>query len=462
MSGLIYPTLDLFLYDLRYSFNATEEEKDKNRANFLAKLSKLPDDIQFSEPDIETEYLELFPKQKRYKFTASAQDKNLEGYYYPVCLNDTYGLQIDCSIDNQTESQSTDCIDLLKAEIEGRLQGQTATIGQTWMLSGWLPELPTKTPEKIAEDCYQALVKDGNWERDLKGEGIFLGSKIFELWQYQPLREDNLHVIIIIYPNREIAEKAANFYPDWMGLFCYRHKILWSYTQSRLLKKDLINYSQKLEEKKRNISRKNIEFVDIQSIESRLAEIQNILEDYTVALPKLYFQQQIVGINLLNYQRRLEIIQQRAGKGEELGFLNEFAKRAEDKYLIQITKDCENMELGLRLLETNINAIRSQIEVEKAQRDKNFQNLVTLIGAGTAVTALIDFEEGKRCETIVAEVEKYVSFQPDWCDKFWLKTVILPMGMIILFGIIALILKTLFFENLSLKRLLFYRRHPPK
>ncbi len=452
MSDLIYPTLDLFLYDLRYSLNATKEEKEKYRAKFIAKLLRLTEDIQFTYPDIETEYLELFPKQKQYKFTASAESKNLEGYYYPVCLNDTYGLQIDCSIDNQTEPQSADCIDFLKAEIEGGLQGQTATIGQTWMLSGWLPEIPTTTSEKIAADCYQVLVKDGNWEHDLKGKGIFLGSQIFELWRYQPLGKDNLHVIIIIYPNREIAKKAAKFYFDWMRLFCYRHKILWSYTQSRLIKNSLINYFQEAEEKKRKVTKKNIQTVSLQLIEVRLAEIQNILVYFSIELPKLYFQKHIVSINLLNYQRRLEIIQREASRGDQLDFLKKFIQRAEDKYLIQITKDYENMELGLRLLETNINAIRSQIEVEKSQRDKNFQNLVTLIGAGTAVTALMDFKGGERCTTIVKQVRKYVPFKPDLCKNFWLNTMILPMGMIIIFGIIALILKTLFFNNLFSKR----------
>ncbi len=436
MSGLIYPTLDLFLYDLRDALNATEAEKEKNRANFLAKLPELPDEVQFIDPDIETEYLELFPNQKQHKFTAIAEDKNLEGYYYPVRLNDTYGLQIDCSINNQTEPQSTDCIALIKAEIERRLQETPATIGQTWMLSSWLPEIPTKTPEKIAQDCYQPLVKDGNWEQDLKGEGIFCGGQIFELWRYQPLSQDNLHVIIVIYPNRESAVKAANFYPDWMGLFCYRHKILWAYSQSRSIKNSLINYYKKIETDKRIIRKNKSSQLGNRSATTKLGEIQDILEDYTIDLPKLEFQKQIIDINLLNYKIRLKEIKEKVTSGDRLEFLTKFSRQASQKYLVQIAKDYENMELGLRLLETTINAIRSQIELEKAQRDKNFQNLVTFIGAGTAFTALIDFE-GKKCQTIV---ELFPS-KTNWCDKALIKTVILPVGLIIIFGVIALVFK---------------------
>ena len=442
MSGLIYPTLDLFLYDLRDALNATEAEKEKNRANFLAKLPELPDNVQFVDPDIESEYLELFPNQKRSKFTAIAEDKNLEGYYYPVRLNDTYGLQIDCSIDNQFEPQSADCIALIKGEIERRLQETPATIGQTWMLSGWLPEIPIKTPEKIAQDCYQPLVKDGNWERDLKGEGIFCGGQIFELWRYQPLGKDNLHVIIVIYPNRKSAVKAANFYPDWMGLFCYRHKILWAYSQSRLIKNSLIDYYKKIETDKRIIRKNKSSQLDNPSANTKLGEIQDILEDYTIDLPKLEFQKQIIDINLLNYKIRLKEIKEKVTSGDRLEFLTKFSRQTSQKYLVQIAKDYENMELGLRLLETTINAIRSQIELEKAQRDRLFQNLVTLIGAGTAFTALIDFE-GKKCQTIV---ELFPS-QANLCNKALIKSVILPIGLIIIFGVIVLVLKKIFLER---------------
>ncbi|NEP27516.1 MAG: hypothetical protein F6K49_38095, partial [Moorea sp. SIO3I6] len=87
MSDLIYPTLDLFLYDLRDALNLTEAEKQENQAKFRAKL---PADSQFSDPDLETKYLELLPRQKYYDFTTA--NNTLEGYYYPVRLNDTYGL----------------------------------------------------------------------------------------------------------------------------------------------------------------------------------------------------------------------------------------------------------------------------------------------------------------------------------------------------------------------------------
>lgn len=98
MSDLIYPTLDLFLYALKTSLNTTDAEIQKNKVAFLGQL---PPDTQFHDPDIETEYLELtHPTQ----IDLISNNKTLGGYYYPVRLNDTYGLQIDCSINNQNET----------------------------------------------------------------------------------------------------------------------------------------------------------------------------------------------------------------------------------------------------------------------------------------------------------------------------------------------------------------------
>ncbi|NEO99825.1 MAG: hypothetical protein F6K58_14330 [Symploca sp. SIO2E9] len=436
MSDLIFPTLDLFLYDLRDALNSTEADKQQNQANFLAKL---PANIQLSDHDLETEYLELLPKQKYHDFTTA--DKTLDGYYYPVRLNDTYGLQIDCSVNNQTEPQATECFAFLKAEIEARLKGNTATIGQTWMLSGWLPEKSTTSYEEIAQYCYQDFQKAANWSQDLQGEGSLFGGKIFELWRYQPLTQENRHIIIIIFPNRESMYKAADLYTDWIGLFSYRNKILWAYSQSRLIKDSLVDYYKQIEANQRTISNPKSSHPSNQTVGSKLDEIQKSLGNYTLDLPKLNFQKQIIEINLFNYQTRLEIISQKVGKDNHLEFLEKFSQRVEQKYLLQLTKDYENMELGLRLLEASINALRSQIELEKAQRDRSFQNIVTIVGAGTAVTALIDFE-GKQCKAI----SELIPLEINCKEEPWLNSVIIPVGLIVIFGVIAFSIKKILFR----------------
>ncbi|QSJ17229.1 hypothetical protein JYQ62_37285 [Nostoc sp. UHCC 0702] len=386
MTDLIYPTLDLFLYALKTSLNTTDAETQKNKAAFLAQL---PPDTQFNDPDIEAEYLELtHPAQINF----ISHNKTVEGYYYPVRLNDTYGLQIDSSINNQTETQPAKSFTILKTEVEQKLNKELAIIGKTWLLSGWLPENSSQNPEDIAKDCYYALFKDTYWQPE---RGTFLGGKIFEIWRSENttnhLNSNEHHVIIAIYPHRESAEQAAEFYKDWMGLFCYRSKISWAYWQSRLVKASLLNHYKKIEENRKNTNQSNYRQEKHNFTTSRqiLNNIDNILQQYTIDLLNLSFQKEIIEINLSNYQIRLAVIKEKASQSNQLDFLEKFSELANKKYLPQITKDIENMQLGLQLLEDTINATRSRIEVEKSERDRNFQELVAVAGSAIATTSLL-------------------------------------------------------------------------
>lgn len=405
MPDIIYPTIDLFLYAIKTALNTTEAEIKNNKAAFLAQL---PPNTQFQDTEDEEEYRNLtVPSHLGWETTKEI----LEGYYYAVRLNDTYGLQIDCSINNQTEPQPTKAFTILKAEIEQKLNLQLGIIGKTWMLSGWLPENSSQTPEDIAKDCYSSLFK-GSWQ---PSKGTFLGGNIFEISHSENtntlLNDDKNHVIIAIYPHRESAEYAAEFYQDWMGLFCYRSKIIWAYWQSRLIKKSLLNHYKKIEEN-RKITRQSNSLHKKQNLATSyqiLNNIDSILQQYTIDLLNLSFQKQIIEINLANYQIRLALIQEKAGENDQLDFLEEFSDIATKKYLPQIIKDIENMQLGLQLLEDTINATRSRIEVEKAERERNFQELVAVAGAGIATISLIQ-DPAKDCKDIFQQVRFFCNY----------------------------------------------------
>ncbi len=145
MRELFYPTIDLFTYDLKNALNSDTEKIALNTQNFLAKL---PDNVRFNDNEREQEYLELTTPRKP---KLNPANKNLEGYYYPVRLHDVYGLQIDCSVDNLTEPQATNSLALIKTEIESKSQPDSLTIGQTWLVSGWLTDHPHQDTEAIAK-----------------------------------------------------------------------------------------------------------------------------------------------------------------------------------------------------------------------------------------------------------------------------------------------------------------------
>ncbi|MBD2214092.1 hypothetical protein H6G27_30130 [Nostoc linckia FACHB-104] len=379
MTDLIYPTIDLFLFDLKYSLGDTPEEIKQNQQFYYNKIPEYIRPLLLENgQDLQGEYVHLL--QDVYAQTKH-HNEQYEGYFYPVLLGDSYGLLVECAFKNKTHAQPAKIFVDIKAEIERILKSQTVTIGQTWMLSGWLPPAQTKSSEEIAQACYQALMPGLDWEGDLQGQGHFLGANIFELTQ------NNQHFIIVIYPDEATSNQSGKFYSDWIRLFYYRHKIVWAYSQSRLLKHSLQTYFTKIKVGSDAIEQARNKGGELNTLHKTLVDVQNTLNEYTRELTILDFQGGTIDINLSNYEKRLGRIKQKSQKIQsnqetEVKFLTEFSKLVKDKYRLQITKDSENLERGLKLLSDTINAVSSRVEVEKAERDRNFQEFVSLLAVG--------------------------------------------------------------------------------
>ncbi|NET60974.1 MAG: hypothetical protein F6K47_34045 [Symploca sp. SIO2E6] len=420
MNNIIYPTLDLFLYDLRNTLGEGQDELETTRDLFQKKLPEDIHEVLFQKDTVfEDDYLELLPKKIK-SFQTNSEPYPLQGYYYPVRLNDLYGLLLDCSVNNQTEPQPAASFQVLKAEIEQRLNHQSATIGQTWMISGWLPHPNTNSPEKLAQDCYQALMPGSDWERDLEGQGQFLGATIFELSHYRLLIpegtasptniqniQENQQVIIILYPDRATTQKSALFYHHWLRLLSYRHKILWAYAQSRFLKRTMKNRSTDLEQHRQSISHNQTNYRE-EKLRDTLVRAQDSIKNYTIELYQLEFQGSIIEINLSNYQKRLATIQERsraiaATAEDNLSSFDQFTSLVTDKYLLQIAKDAENLQRILKLQEDTINAVRSRVEVEKAERDRNFQDAIAILGVGWSVASLVAPEDESSKTNVISQ-----------------------------------------------------------
>jgi hypothetical protein len=416
MSDIIYPTLDLFLYDQRNALGESQAEIDKNRTQFQKKLPESVHHILFEQDTYwEDEYQKLLPNSV-ISFEPSSEPDSLEGYYYPVRLNDTYGLLLDCSINNKTEPQPAQSFATLKTEIERRLQGETATIGQSWLIYGWLPHPETQDSKTVAKNCYESLMSSGNgkdkWEKkqniELKGQGQFCGATIYEFWHHRLIMkentthgtrlanlQDNRHVLIILYPDKATAETVAHFYTDWMRLFCYRNKTIWAYSQSRLLKQRIEHDFAAILEKYKSIHIAQLQGQDFGKTRKNLEYIQDSLKQYSIKLKELGSQSSAIDVNLSNYKEWLSQLTKKSANinlnksADDLAFLEEFSNLANNKYLRQIHKDTEELEQGRRLLEDMMNAVRSRVELEKAERDRNFQDTVAVIGVGWTVGSFV-------------------------------------------------------------------------
>ena len=421
MINIINPTIDLFLYDLRNSLGDDQKDIEQNRQYFYQKFhktvqEKLKQDGLDNDQNLEVEYIRLLNSS----FAPLSPDTPLEnGYYFPVRLGDSYGLLLEVAAPDKKIPED---FAELREKIQQKLGENTATLGQTWMLSTYLPNFSETTPEeieKIAKECYKAIFPNAEETVELHNKGEFIGATIFESFD-NSLKHKNVqrgdakiitvfptkHIIIAIYPDKATFDKLADFYEHWMRLFYYHHKIIWAYNQSRILTKKIQEIFSKIqtiiEEKTTEEKRTVNEFEEISDV---LSQCQLIMNQYMRELSNLALQKETIEINLDNYDKRLQSFQKKAEKitinkdKTAIAFLAAFSKLVNEKYLLQITRDLKFLDQGLKFLENNISVIRSKVEIEKAKGDNKFQEIITVGGAGVAVVSLIGDDAAKECKS---------------------------------------------------------------
>jgi molecular chaperone GrpE (heat shock protein) len=418
MSDIIYPTLDLFLYDLRDGLGENTGEIADNQAGFARKLpEQIRSLIVQRDIGVEAEYVELLGHRGREHFDSSSQKYTLKGYYYPVRLGDSYGLLLDCSVEHslghpersKTEACPVSCLADLKAELDRRLADQPSTIGQVWMISGQIPNFTPDKAEAVAQACCQVPELELDWNRDFRGKSEFMGGMLFDLWRYRFKRpdnssssalspilnihqlQDNHYVLIALYPDQETAKKASQFNFDWLRLFAYRSKILWTYGQSQYLRKNLKDDFVAIKQYIKDFNQAQTRRLNLKKLRKTLVDAQNTLSNYSINLSYLNTQKRTIEVNLLNYRRRLDRIKQRLTDfqaASELEFLKQFGDNVERRYLLQVQSDYESFSPGLTLLGDLINSIRGVTEIDQAERDRNFQEIVAIFGVGLAAGAL--------------------------------------------------------------------------
>ncbi|MGB3756011.1 MAG: hypothetical protein WBA07_06510, partial [Rivularia sp. (in: cyanobacteria)] len=206
-TNIIFPTLDLFLYDLKDSLGEDETIIDSRSKAFCEKIFGDLDEKTFNEKyaqikkhhHSEADGVDLLETRFR-QF-----DPPDDGYYYPRKFSDTYALLVDYSGKLNANGKSNDkpqdinnrFFQDYKKEIQNRISQkqdntnqlnsyESGTIGQTWLAWGKLEVNKSDIEiEDIAKELYTQIASNYKWDNDLIGKGELLGGTIFELW-YHP------------------------------------------------------------------------------------------------------------------------------------------------------------------------------------------------------------------------------------------------------------------------------------
>lgn len=417
---IIYPSIDLFLYDLKDGLGQDKSKIDQNCRNFCQKIYGDLEKQSFEEKythfqkyqNTDVDIIELL--DTRIKQFPSP----LDGYYYPLQIGDTYALRVNNSGKLDANSQYNDEPQNIKDEpflklkqkITQHIFGQTGTIGQTWLLWGKLTSHKNDAKiEEIAQKCYTQIVSHYDWKQDLIGKGKLEEGTIFELWYcpqnlggngkefWEKFRQESYHVFIWLFPDNishdEMRKRLQSAYYQFLRLWQYRHKVVWSYYQSRyqktLLKKEYVEIQPSIKqagELPRLLQSNNLKLSKLQ--ETLTANLIN-LSDYTIALNYLENQSRTIQLNLDNYKSRLDEMQKKYA-GSDLEFLKTFSESEiyAKKYQRQVEADHANLNPGLSLLQNLNSTIQGIIDLEQTKSDRKLDNTIAIAGIGLAISGI--------------------------------------------------------------------------
>lgn len=388
MLKLVDPTLNLFSYTLKQGLGVGEPETRKIYIKFLNALAEqLHQQLSVSFTlEQKQKFLALQEKiVADLPFTGDINNHRVKGRYRRWNVSDNYQLLFDGYADGKHEPDKViKLIETLQSLIPE--PPKLENIGKTWMLSGWLESGTDLEATEFANQVYKCLFeKDGVPQ----GGGEFLGGKVFEFWGDQI--EDNLQLLVILYPDEAAFRECSNFYVSWLDLLCYRHKVIWAYEKSLVLKDRLVsNYNQIVE--MRNTSRLNLQ---------KLMDAMGKLSDFAIDLNYLELQFSTIKVNLEKYETKLAEIKTKARLSDDLQFLQDFFDKAKQHYPKQIQKDIDNFRPCLEILQSLTDTIRGTVEIRKAESDRTFQNIVGIVGVGLSTAGTV----GSAAANFKTEIE---------------------------------------------------------
>jgi hypothetical protein len=400
---LIYPTVDLFVYDLADGIGQNENKISQNRQNFWQKIygdkisaSKLE---KLKQAETATaDYIELLGKNNSAHF-----ESPLDGYAYPVKIGDTYAVQFDLSgkiepEDTKFAPEEIDRLGWQKEKIISRVN-PPATIGQSWVVWGQLTA-DDQDALATAKNCYTKLnlFPNAKWDRDFQIAGKFLDADFYELWLPPGDRgniDQNYHVLICLFPCSgqsisDINNTVAKLYTDLLQLFAYRNKVIWAYTQSRQLKADLKDASRTIQQIVTQLPKQvNARKVDLKELQQSLVNYLTLFSAYANYISRLEEQENTIKTNLKNYEKRLGTIGEKMGSDRtDFKFMENFSIFATEKYVCQVEADNRSLSGKLRLLENAIQTIEGISEIERAKSDRTLNVTIGTVGVGIGISGV--------------------------------------------------------------------------
>lgn len=436
MSDKIYAAnIHLFAFHPRKALVVGDEPENISRnwvatkyGEILEKFDiKQPISLRADEPNASRFYLLKQPNNKTKRFQripekgeiTTRQGLRVTGLAYPLQIGDSYALTLNLRIPQRAGKDALEIAQLKDFNPDNCFLPEfvKSELGQTLLITAFLAEEQKPQARQIADKCLAAFLNLAD-AKDLPPfyqTGELFDSPIFEYGNPKEGSTDFGDIIVWFFANEAATEKFNQCYWDFPDVLLYRHKITKAYQSSRDDKKVFeeklgeleqlfgnLELQWKLEPKVRlpatgglapqsaatpSTHQKKEKFsasADLEDLEGKLKKLLAIALQYSKLLRNLEYDGNAIAINRGNYKTKVKQIQELTQSN--LDFLKGFAQREVRSLQKQIQADLNYFVHGSSLLDRAIDTIRGLIEIEKAERDRQLQVTVfvvgTVIGAG--------------------------------------------------------------------------------
>ncbi len=403
---LLYPTVDLFVYELRDGLGDDPTQIGLNRRRFCQRFGGDPEKIKQRETQTAPIVDLLSPKNQRYQ--AIPGDN---GYVYPALLNDTYALQIDLSPYPQGKGGQEPVVIAQLQPTRARIEQQRGpqqgnTLGQSWLVWGQLVT-PDQDANQTAQECARPFFS-GSLPEAKRGR---FGTA--ELWEFERSPdqtgslESSQHLLVLLFPADsplEALKTVERLYRELLQLWHYRHKLQWIAWQAREKKGGLKQAASGIQQRVQHLPDRILSAIDLDELQRDLTKTLTEFAAYAANLSALAVYKYAIATNLDNYDKRLKTIAefsksiepdrnwfqrfQRFPEGSGLEPLADFGQYAREKYQPQVEADYNSASASLRLLENTIKTIEGIIQLEQAKRDRQLEQQIASVGSGLGAAAV--------------------------------------------------------------------------
>lgn len=407
---------------LPYEFNLKDFLQEENKevsAELLInqKLSQqnkpefidIPTDKKIDSYDIEN----YFP-------ISIKEENDILAEIYPLKLYESYALGLSFYPIQQLENKKftideikqhnlnpSNCLFLSQ---ENNTQNDNPFLGQTILITAKLTGKERKKSlewlkNHVADEYLDALFqKDNNFRKPaFNRAGKLFGRPIFEYGIFRQL-DKYIHILVWLIEDKDEKNIVEKVYSKLLDLFLFRTNVVKAYKETRTYTKKAKNRNLRIEKKLEGMitdsskSRGSKNF-NLMKISEDLIELTQMSVRYANILRDIEDHQNTIVDNTRNYNDKIREIKS-FSPTENLGFLIFFGERACRSFKDQLAAELAYFQHGIDLVDNVVDALRGQIAIEQANRERELQTTITSLGIAIAFAGIFtsSYEVGSVTE----------------------------------------------------------------